>query len=266
MIQYINSHFFNCLPVVKKIYMQRVDTSGKVSLSIVSISFILFFVITLATQCRNGAPSATPGNGGLLLPGNFAAAVVADSIGGARHLTVNDNGDIYVKLRNSYPDGSNVVLRDEDNDGQADVIKKFGIYTDSMGYGTAMRIYKDYVYFSSAGDVFRSKLRPGEMLPDTSIELILHDDFENDPHGANHIAKPITFDDKGNMYVPFGSPSDVCQELDRIPGSIGQQPCPQLAEHAGIWVFDPTKKIKRSKMVSDTPPHQECRCHYLEPA
>ena len=49
------------------------------------------------------------------------------------------------------------------------------------------------------------------------------------------------------MYVPFGSPSDVCQVFDRIPESPGQDPCPQLAEHAGIWMFDPNKKNQTIK-------------------
>jgi len=210
----------------------------------------LFFIFLIAffVQCRNrGLPEGDTDNGGLMLPGAFEAVVVADSVGPARHLVVNDNGDIYVKLRSSYPDGSNVALRDKNNDGKADIIKKFGVYTDTMGYGTAMRIHNGYLYFSSTGDVFRCKLKPGELLPDANLELILTDDYINDPHGFNHTAKPITFDDKGNMYVPFGSPSDVCQEMDRIPESPGLNPCPQLEEHAGIWKFDPNKKNQTIK-------------------
>lgn len=215
-----------------------------IGLSVVVVS--AFFV----TGCSSGLPDADPGNGGLQLPDGFGAVVVADSVGPSRHLAVNDNGDIYVKLRASYPDGSNVALRDEDGDGKADIIKKFGVYTDSMGYGTAMRIHNGYLYFSSTGDVFRVKLKPGELLPDTAMELILHDDYKNDPHGFEHTAKPVTFDNKGNMFVPFGSPSDVCQELNRIPGEPGLYPCPELEEHGGVWMFSdskPNQTIKEGK-------------------
>ena len=208
---------------------------------------ILLFIAHIFSQCHRGLPAGDPGNGGLTLPGGFEAVVVIDSLGEARHMTVRDNGDIYVKLRASYPDGSNVALRDDDNDGKADIVKKFGIYSDTVGYGTAMRIYNGYLYFSSSGDIFRCKLRPGYLVPDTSLELILHDDFLHDPHGFNHTAKPVAFDNKGNMYVPFGSPSDVCQEFDRIPESPGQNPCPQLEEHAGIWIFDPERKNQTIK-------------------
>ncbi len=189
-------------------------------------------------------------NGGLMLPGNFEGIVVADSIGSARHLAVNSNGDIYVKLRASYKKGSNVAMRDTDGDGKADIIEYFSVYEDPSNYGTAMRIHKGYLYYSSSGQIFRCKLIPGQLLPDKNVELILTDDFKHDPQGYNHTAKPLTFDDKGMMYVPYGSPGDVCQIKDRVPGEPGQNPCPQLAEHAGVWVFDPNipnQTIKNGK-------------------
>src|SRR5690625_5196316 len=50
-------------------------------------------------------PMGDTDNGGLLLPEGFDALIVADSTGRARHLAVNDNGDIYVKLRVPDPQG-----------------------------------------------------------------------------------------------------------------------------------------------------------------
>ncbi len=205
-------------------------------------------IILTFAQCNNkGLPPGDADNGGLYLPGDFQAVVVADSLGAARHIAVNDNGDVYVKLRASYPNGSNIALRDENNDGKAEVIERFGFYADTMGYGTAMRINNGYIYYSSTNQIFRSKLKPGKLLPDTAVELILTDDFMNDPYGFSHTAKPVAFDNKGNMYVPYGSPTDVCQVLDRIPNSPGQDPCPQLELHAGIWKFDPNKQNQTIK-------------------
>ncbi len=209
-------------------------------------SFLLLSVLGLV-QCKHGLPAGDPGNGGLMLPGGFEAVVVVDSIGGARHIAVNDNGDIYVKLRNSYPDGSNVAMRDEDGDGKADIIKKFGVYSDPSDYGTAMRINNGYLYYSSTGSVYRCKLVSGQLLPDTAVETIFTDDYLHDPYGSQHTAKAIGFDDKGMMYVGIGAPSDVCQVFDRIPESPGQDPCPQLAEHAGLWKFDPNKQNQTIK-------------------
>ena len=186
-------------------------------------------------------PAGDPDNGGLALPGGFEAKVVIDSIGRARHLAVNENGDIYVKLRTVTPLGGNVALRDTTGDGRADVIKYFGTYKDPGNYGTAMRIHNGYIYFTTTGTVYRNKLINGELLPDTTTEAVVIDDYRSRPYGTEHIAKPIAFDDKGHIYVPFGAPGDVCQVENRTPGSPGKFPCPELEIHGGVWQFDADK-------------------------
>jgi len=199
------------------------------------------WIFLFTSSCQKPLPPGDPDNGGLALPDGFEAVVVADSLGLARHLAVNYNGDIYVKLRYSSPEGENVAMRDTDNDGKADIIEKFGVFEGRSHYGTGMRIHKGYLYFSTAGEVYRNKLKRGELVPSSESELMLKDDYANDIHGASHIAKPITFDTEGHMYIPFGAPSDVCREIKRAPGSLGKNPCPELEEHGGVWRFDEAK-------------------------
>ena len=202
----------------------------------------VFFVAWLVVGCHTEQlPPGDPDNGGLYLPQGFEAVVVADSTGSARHLAVNSNGDIYLKLRYPSPEGENIAMRDSDGDGKADIIQLFGDYGQEGAYGTAMRIYQGYLYFSTAGRVIRQKLTPGELIPADDYEVILTDDYKNAEHGYEHIAKPITFDKAGHMYVPFGAPGDVCQELNRRPGAPGQDPCPELEWHGGVWQFDANK-------------------------
>ena len=88
--------------------------------------FLLFIILFLFDcKTKKELPPGDPGNGGLFLPGDFEALVVADSVGPARHIAVNDNGDIYVKLRYSKRGGGgNVALRDSTGDGKADIITK----------------------------------------------------------------------------------------------------------------------------------------------
>jgi glucose/arabinose dehydrogenase/cytochrome c553 len=212
-------------------------------------TMLAVFLLLMLSRCSNEKrlPKGDADNGGLFLPDGFEAVVVADSIGRARHLAVNDNGDIYVKLRSPDSSKGSVALRDTDNDGKADIIQTFGDYPDSGSYGTGMRIHKGYLYFSTAGIVYRTKLTPGKLIPETRSEVILVDDYEKDPHGYEHIAKPLAFDDSGHIYVPFGSPGDVCQELKRVPGSMGRNPCPELTEHGGIWQFDEAKPGQTQK-------------------
>lgn len=204
----------------------------------------LAFLITISfikSNTPGGLPKGDSDNGGLFLPGGFEALVVADSVGKARHLAVNKNGDIYIKLRVPINGKGIVAMRDTDNDGKPDQTEYFGDYNDVGNYGTAMRIHNGYLYFTTAGEVYRQKLSPGKLVPEDKVELLVTDDYKNDVHGSSHIAKPLAFDDQGNMFVPFGSPSDVCGIRDRQPGSMGKDPCPELAEHAGIWKFSDSK-------------------------
>lgn len=207
----------------------------------------LLLIGGILVQCSENKaivlPSGDSNNGGLFLPDGFEAVVVVDSIGSSRHLAVNHNGDIYVKMRHAHEKGENMALRDTNNNGKADIKIRFGIYDPREYYSTGMRIYNDYIYFSTSGKVLRQKLTPGKLLPESEAEVILTDDFRSSIYGYSHIAKPITFDEEGHMYVPFGSPGDIClpKGQGRTPGLMGPDPCPELEWHAGIWQFDANK-------------------------
>jgi len=209
-------------------------------------------------SCQNSVEELV--NAGLTVPDGFEVSVVVDSLdGAARHLAVNDNGDIYVKLRFSgkritgeegdrsstfEPTEANAALRDTDGDGRADLIEKFDVY-ESRSYGTEMRIRDGYLYFSSELAVYRQKLTPGKLIPESDIETIVIDDHAHRYH--QHIAKPLAFDNDGHIYVAYGAPSNACQEQGRTPGSPGIDPCPQLEDHAGIWRFDINKQNQTQK-------------------
>ena len=208
---------------------------------------LLAFIGFTQRESRHGMPVRTAENGGLFLPDGFEATVVVDSLPGrARHLAINTNGDIYVKTRFARgKDESVIALRDTNGDGRADIVKRFGGIGGERAYGTAMRIYNGYLYFSSELNVFRYKLTPGQLVPDSPLEVVVTDDHEHGMH--EHIAKPITFDNDGHLFVPFGAASNGCQEMNRKPGSPGIDPCPMLADHGGIWRFDANKTGQTQK-------------------
>jgi glucose/arabinose dehydrogenase len=178
-------------------------------------------------------------NGGLILPDGFDAVVVVDSLPGrARHLAVNNNGDIYVKANRKISGGMNYVLRDSNKDGRADSIKNFGPIESEGAYATGMRIHNGYLYTSSEMIVYRYKLNPNEMVPTSEAEFIVIDSGQP----REHDGKPLAFDGKGHIFVPFGAPSDACQVENRLPGSPGVRPCPILDSNAGVWMFDENKR------------------------
>lgn len=216
-----------------------ISNKATTTIKIRTVTFLFLIINFLFFNCQRETqlPKGDSDNGGLVVPEGFEVVVVADSIGPARHLAVNNNGDIYVKLSIGILDSGNVALRDVNNDGKADSILYFGDYVEKNGYGpTSMRIYNDYLYYSTRGAIYRNKLTPDRLIPESKIELVLTDEYK-----IEHIAKALAFDDEGHMYVGFGSISNVCQSVNREPGSPGQEPCEELTEHAGIWRFDAGK-------------------------
>jgi glucose/arabinose dehydrogenase len=58
---------------------------------------------------------------------------------------------------------------------------------------------------------------------------------------GTHNTKSIVMDDKGNLYIPIGAPSNSCQVQDRQKGSLGMENCPLLETTGGVWQFKPDK-------------------------
>lgn len=218
------------------------------------VLFLATVVIISCSKITRTLPTGLPDNGGLFLPDNFEALVVVDSIGKARHLAVNDNGDIYVKLtfnRAMKGSGGTVGLRDLNKDGRADSIVYFGDYKDIGGSAVGMTIHDGYLYTSTVNQVLKNKLTPGQLIPESKTEVVL---IDLDPNVAKnwHTTKPVAFDRKGYMYVPFGTPSDAGQDMTKygpigIPGGKGLDPSPELENHGGIWRFDASKTNQTQK-------------------
>lgn len=201
-----------------------------------STGFLIILLSILACQEVRENPSTanfippSPSNGGISLPENFGAVVVAEKLGEgrARHVVVRENGDIHINLRKlTGEDFGNLVLRDSSGDGVADLIQG---YTNSRG--TGMAIHKGFLYFSSDKQVYRTPLPEDSMVPIGPIDTLV-----TIPHEGGHMAKSITFDQEGNMYVNVGSLSNACQEQIRSKESKGIDPCVELETRAGVWRF-----------------------------
>ncbi|ULQ57217.1 PQQ-dependent sugar dehydrogenase [Flavihumibacter rivuli] len=166
---------------------------------------------------------------GLKLPAGFNAAVIADDLGRARHIAVAPNGVVFVKLER-LKDGKGIYrLEDSNKDGVFEKINGFANYI-----GTGIAIRDGYLYASSDDDVFRYKLNDRFEVADTAKAELLVKGLVNK---RQHSSKSIALDDKGNLYVNIGAPSNACQATDRTKGSPGMDPCPILETAGGIWQF-----------------------------
>lgn len=203
-----------------------------------SMRNLMYILLTLTLWACKNTPSKSP----LFLPQGFEATVFVDSIvETVRHMAVSKNGDLYAKFKRPSEAGVLAAIRDFDQDGVADSLVKFGQYhlPQRGSYSTAARIHKGYLYYSSQLTVYRIKLDEEKLVPTGQAEIIVHDDH---PHGSHeHIGKPIAFDEEGHIYVPFGAPNNACQNPKRTPMVPGQDPCPLLEDHGGIWQFDAEK-------------------------
>ena len=182
---------------------------------------------------RAAGPACDADNGGIRLPTGFCAIVVADGLGTARHLSVAANGDLYVATQRATPDLPPLVaLRDADGDGKFEIKERFG---ESGATGIGLR--NGYLYVGTPTAVVRYKVTPGTLRPTGTAEVIASDL----PARGQHQDKGIAFDGQGGLYVNVGAPSNACQSPDRRAKVPGQDPCPLLELHGGIWKFDEDK-------------------------
>lgn len=182
-------------------------------------------------------------NGGLTLIDGFEGIIVTEGVGPSRHIAVNYNGDIYVKLRTATGRNGNVALRDNNRDGKADEIQRFGDYPNDGNFGTEMKINDGYLYYSSELVIYRQKLKEGDLIPEGKPEIIVVDPYPIRWHNA----KSLAFDNEDNIYITFSAPTNTCEDWDSKPNTYstenvkGQYPCEQLEILAGIWKFNKNK-------------------------
>lgn len=194
------------------------------------IASLLLGFIHLQASDTTKAPGANSGliDNDLKLQAGFSAVTVIDSLGRNRHLVVNSNGDIYVKLAR-LKDGKGIVILRESTNGKTKEVKSFANYG-----GTGIAFKDGYLYSSSDTVIYRYKLnQQGEVVAPDAPEVIVRGLVA----GRSHATKSIALDNAGNIYVNIGAPSNACQFEDRAKGSKGKDPCPILDSAAGIWQF-----------------------------
>ena len=182
--------------------------------------------LILTTTAALMASGATAGE--LIVPDGFEAQVFHDGIGArARHIAVRANGDVFVSLR----DGELVALRDSNGDGRADKVER-----RKLPIKTGLEIHNPFLYFSDDVSVSRIMLDDNLLPAGKAVTIV-----RGFPKQGSHATKSIALNDRGELFVNVGAPSNACQQKRRSPGSKGQQPCPQLERQAAIWRFSASR-------------------------
>ncbi|HUP88770.1 MAG TPA: PQQ-dependent sugar dehydrogenase, partial [Longimicrobiales bacterium] len=194
---------------------------------------------------------ACPGdNAGLTLPAGFCATILADSLGDARHVTVNTNGDVYVAIQATPPSPEEkkggeetmkppaavIALRDTSHDGVADVVVRIG----KKG-NTGVGIYNGYLYVDEGARLVRYQLRTDSLGVTPTGEVVV----SGIPMETGHLARNFVIGPDGNVYINVGSATNSCQKEDRASKSPGVDPCTELNTRAGVWKFDAKKSNQK---------------------
>jgi len=201
----------------------------KISLKAALLSTAAF---TFAMNGFAAPPACDADNGGLKLPSGFCAFLAVEGIGTARHIAVAPNGDVYVALMGRRGTGGGVVALRPDATGHFTTKETFG-----TGSSTGIGLRNGYLYVATTTTVVRYKMTKGELKPTGEMETVV----ASLPEQNEHEDKGLTFDGKGSLYVNVGAPSNACQSQDRRAKVVGQDPCPILEEHGGVWKFDENK-------------------------
>lgn len=198
-------------------------------------------VATLAAFTATLPPSTFPHEAPkvaeeIKVPAGFTTTIIADELGGARHMVASKNGDLYVKL-SRLKDGKGLFrISDSNGDGVPDQATGFGDYK-----GTGVAIKGGYLYATSNSAIFRYKLNEKEEIiqpdqPETIVTGMVDTGRDN--------SKSIALDDQGYIYVNIGSSNDACREAGT---GKGMMPCTLLDTVGGIWRFKADLKNQTQK-------------------
>jgi len=213
--------------------MKQLSTRSALVALLLSTVFVTAHAGDTTKVAKKDLSENNPPDVAIKTPTGFTTAIYADGLGSARHIAVNDNGDVYVKLAKKK-DGKTIYrLQDTNNDGKADKMTGFGDYT-----GTGIAIKNGYLYASSDEEVFRYKIDGDHIANPDQPEKIITGLLSRHEHES----KSIALDNDGNIYVNIGAYSNACQVVDRTPGSPGMKPCPILDSAGGIWQFKADKQ------------------------
>lgn len=182
-------------------------------------------------------------SGGITLPPGFCATVFADNLGHTRHMAVTPDGTLYVNSwSGSYfsnapeaPGGGFIVaLKDQDGDGVADSIERFGRTLAGGGHGgTGLALWHGALFAEEHDTIVRFPLKPGQLRPAGPAETVL----SGLPVTGGHPMHPFNIAPDGTLLVNSGSATNTCEYPDRQPGAKGNEPCVEAETRGGIWAY-----------------------------
>lgn len=163
--------------------------------------------------CRNVAGVAPVDLAAVRLPPGFSVSVYADNLPGARSLALGPGGTLFVGTRDDVGEGRVYAVADRDGDGRAEATYEIarGLFKPN---GVALK--GGALYVAEVSRVLRfDDIEARLAFPPAPV--VVNDSF---PTETDHGWKYLRFGPDGKLYIPVGSPCNVCERDDPRFGSI----------------------------------------------
>ncbi len=211
--------------------MRRLSILPRIAATVLAAG--LFLSGAMASAASDGESA------GLSLPPGFAASIVADKIGHARHMAVAADGTVYVNTwsgvyyKNDKPPAGGFVVAIKDGK----TVRFGGDQKSGSHGGTGIALYDGKVYYEINDRIEALKVPSDGMTFTGKPEVIL----SGMPLGGDHPMHPFIIGPDGALYVDMGSATNSCQPQNRMTAIDGTDPCTELQTRGGIWKYDARK-------------------------
>lgn len=166
----------------------------------------LVLAIALASPAAVLAMQADRWLEAIRLPQGFQITVFADAVPGARSLSRDENGTVYV---GSTREGKVYALRDADGDGRAEDVRTVA---SGLNGPNGVAVLNGDLYVAEISRILRFRAisghREGASKPDTV--------YAGYPTETHHGWKYLRAGPDGKLYVPVGAPCNICLEQNEI--------------------------------------------------
>ena len=175
-------------------------------------------ILGATLSCTSSEADAEANLGTIKLPPGFTISIYATGLENPRSLTLGDNGTVFVGSRKT---NKVYAVVDRDNDHKADAVHII-MDTDTAPDGARLRMpcgvaFRDgSLYVAAISHILRfDHIETRLNFPPKPV--IVTADY---PKAAHHGWKFIAFGPDGKLYVPVGSPCNVCERDEEIFGTI----------------------------------------------